>query len=61
MNENELEFASALTEIMFTDEASEFIDDVRTFEDAGLLTSNAGLVIRDAEGREFQVTIVQSA
>jgi hypothetical protein len=32
----------------------------RTFEDVGVLTNNAGLVIRMAEGSEFQLTIVQS-
>ncbi len=31
-----------------------------TFEDAGVLTSNAGLVLRTADGSEFQVTVVRS-
>jgi hypothetical protein len=33
---------------------------VRTFEDAGVLTTDRGLVIRLSNGQEFQITIVQS-
>lgn len=33
---------------------------VRTFEDAGVLTYNKGLVISLPDGSEFQLTIVQS-
>jgi hypothetical protein len=33
---------------------------VRSFEDAGVLTTNAGLVLRAPNGREFQVTVVRS-
>ena len=38
----------------------EGIESVQTFEDAGVLTMNKGLVIRMKDHREFQVTIVQS-
>ena len=31
-----------------------------TFDDAALLTSNKGLVLRTADGSEFQISIVQS-
>ena len=31
-----------------------------TFYDAGLLTSNSGLVVRLADGSEYQVTVVRS-
>lgn len=31
-----------------------------TFEEAGLMTNNKGLVIRYDDGTEFQVTVVQS-
>jgi hypothetical protein len=34
--------------------------EVRTFEDAGVMTYQRGLVIRTCEGSEFQVTIVRS-
>ncbi|MEN6385967.1 MAG: hypothetical protein ABFD79_12330 [Phycisphaerales bacterium] len=33
---------------------------VRTFEEAGVLTTNNGLVIRTEDGSEFQITIIQS-
>ena len=35
--------------------------EIRTFEQASLLTRNRGLVVRLRNGDEFQVTIVQSA
>lgn len=34
--------------------------DVRSFEDAGLMTYDEGIVVRDSDGNEFQITIVQS-
>ena len=33
---------------------------VETFEDAGVLTMNKGLVVKLPNGQEFQVTIVES-
>ena len=36
------------------------LENVRTFEEAGVLTQNAGLVIETADGSEWQVTIVRS-
>ena len=36
------------------------IEHVRTFEEAGVLTQNAGLVIELADGSQWQVTIVRS-
>ena len=36
------------------------VTDVETFEEAGLLTRDIGLVIRTSDGSEFQVTIVKS-
>lgn len=35
-------------------------DSIRTFEDAGVLTTDRGLVLRLSNGQEFQITIVQS-
>lgn len=38
-------------------------DDIRsilTFEEAGMLTNDKGLVIRTCDGSEFQITIIQS-
>ncbi len=39
--------------------AGEGIEHVQTFEEAGILTCNKGLVVR-AFGSEFQITIVRS-
>lgn len=36
------------------------VDSVSSFADAGVLTRNAGLVVRLRNGDEFQITIVQS-
>jgi len=36
------------------------IDHVRTFDEAGVLTQNAGLVIEMADRSEWQVTVVRS-
>lgn len=33
---------------------------VRSFEEAGVLTRDAGLVVRLPDGSEFQITIVRS-
>ena len=72
MNENELQDAlkDLLEEIsaMQADQREEAgfdddwtdIDRVRTYEEAGLLTTDAGLVITLAGGIEFQVTIKRS-
>jgi hypothetical protein len=38
-------------------------DDVRsvmTYDEAGMLTRDAGLVVRISDGSEFQITVVQS-
>jgi len=36
------------------------IENIRTFKDAMLLTSNEGLIIKCDDGSEFQVTFVKS-
>jgi len=48
----------ALAEYVVEDDL--YIDDVRTYEQSGVMTCNQGLVIRMSDGTEFQVTIVQS-
>jgi len=50
--ESEMEQALA---VVLSDES-----DVLSFEDAGLLTRNHGLIIRLENGAEFQITIVKS-
>ncbi len=36
------------------------IEEVRSFEDEGMLTNNKGLVVQLEDGSEFQLTIVRS-
>lgn len=36
------------------------LKDVQSFEEAGVLTSDAGFVVRLKDGSEFQVTVVKS-
>jgi len=37
------------------------VESVNTFDEAGVLTHNQGLVVAFDNGAEFQITIVQSA
>lgn len=53
---NECDFRAFLYERLGDDP----ISSVKTFSEAGLLTANEGLVVRTKDGREFQITIVQS-
>jgi hypothetical protein len=45
-----------------TDESGESVEVLSavSFEDAGLLTSNRGVVVRLADGSEYQVTVTRS-
>ncbi len=59
---NEAEFQEWLQEAI--EDFTSPLDDsprVKSFSSAGVLTRNAGLVVRFSDGTEFQVTIVQSA
>jgi hypothetical protein len=38
----------------------EQVDSVETYRDAGILTTDAGVVVRTKDGREFQISIVRS-
>jgi len=45
-------------------EVSDILDgsplvEARTFEEAGVLTYNSGIVAKDIEGNEYQITIVK--
>lgn len=52
----------ALAELITTDNGDLInTDTIRTFTEAGVFTTNAGLVLRTADGSEFQISIVQSA
>ena len=72
MNEMEMQDAlkTLLEEIAYMDaderdrlgvlDGLDDIENISTFEEAGVLTNNAGLVVRLGDGSEFQITIVQS-
>ncbi len=53
------EFALCMSDIV-----DQFLEDelkdVQSFEEAGVLTSDAGFVVRLKDGSEFQVTVVKS-
>ena len=52
--------AEAETDYLNEDGECIKIKDVRTFDIAGLMTKDRGLVVRLADGSEFQLTIVRS-
>ena len=45
----------------YAEDGVQDIKSIRSFEDAGVLTKNAGIVIKFKDGNEFQITIVKSA
>jgi hypothetical protein len=49
-----------LTQLLLDEEDGIGVRNVESFHDAGLMTSNEGLVLRMEDGREFQLQIVQS-
>lgn len=55
---SEKEMAMVLSEALSESEELE-INNVRTFEEAGMLTRDAGLIIKLLDGSEFQVSIVR--
>ena len=58
----ERRFQTQLQEVLLAeiDPEEMEIGEASTFNDAGVMTMNAGLVVRMSNGDEFQVTIVQS-
>jgi len=52
----------AIRELLECDEEEVFpeLERVNTYEEAGVLTTDAGLVLRTADGSEFQLTIVRA-
>ena len=43
-----------------TDLGDEGVSEIRTYEEGGYLTCDRGLVLRTADGSEFQITIHQT-
>lgn len=54
--DTEQQCAEVLTDALY----EQGVTDIRSFEDAGLMTRNTGITVRFGNS-EFQVTIVQSA
>ena len=57
---NDIDIETMLYELLQDEEYAPEITKVRTFEEAGVLTSNRGVVVRADDGSEFQISIVQS-
>jgi len=57
---NEIEMETMLYETLQDQEMVPEVASVRTFEEAGVLTGNRGVVVSCTDGSEFQVTIIQS-
>jgi hypothetical protein len=59
---NEQDFVELLEGALDTDDVEDQAGRIRvqTFEDAGMLTRSAGLVVQTESGEEFQVTVVRS-
>ena len=56
---NEIELETMLYELLQDRDEAPEIAQAETFEEAGLLTDNRGLVVRTTDGAEFEITIVQ--
>ena len=50
----------AMSDYFTAGESEVDVRDIETFKDAGVLTNNAGIVLRLMDGSEFQITIVRS-
>jgi len=57
---NAIEMETMLYEALQDDETFPEANRVRTFEEAGVLTRNRGVVVRTADGSEFQICIIES-
>jgi len=57
---NEYDIETMLYELLQDEDQACEVDGVQTFEEAGLLTDNRGVVVRTQDGSTFEITIVQS-
>ena len=57
---NEIDIETMLYELLQDQDAAPEIARVQTFEEAGLLTNNRGVVVHTADGSTFQICIVKS-
>jgi hypothetical protein len=56
---NDADVTAVLTDLLYNDR--EDVVRIETFEEAGLMTRDAGIVIRLGNGAEFQITVQRSA
>lgn len=56
---NSTQLQQALQEFLSSGEI-DAIREVQSYRDAEILTNDAGLVVRTDDGREFQITILQT-
>jgi hypothetical protein len=58
---SESEFREMIAELLLDDDAGDqSVRSAESFTDAGVMTTNEGLVVTTADGAEFQLTIVRS-
>ena len=57
---NPIDIETMLYELLQDEDYAPEVAKVRTFEEAGVLTGNRGVVVRTDDGSEFQINIVQS-
>ena len=58
---DEAAMETMLYELLNDDVTAPEVQRVRTFEEAGILTNNRGLVIHTTDGCEYQISIIRSA
>ena len=60
---NEKAFAACLTDVLnghYDMDETEGVRDAVPYDEAGVLTQNAGLIVRMVDGSEYQITVVRS-
>ena len=57
---NEIEMETMLYEMLQDEDAGPEVRRVQTFEEAGVLTYNRGVVVHTTDGSTFQISIVKS-
>jgi len=63
MTTTDREFADQISDALFSHDeetCEETIDSTSSFQEAGLLTNDVGIVVRMTNGSEFQVTVTKT-
>lgn len=50
----------AMADFFTCEGAATDVRDIESFKDAGVLTNNAGIVLRLMDGSEYQITVIKS-